>query len=130
MLAARDTRDACEAVFREAGAQAHDSGLSWAALANILGLAGGGSAHFLFGPGREDRLARHRQRAEQRAVRQPAVEMPPGISVEVAASRLGVSPTTVRRRIQAGSLRASVVTSAGGRTKLLVDERDAPAARA
>lgn len=122
VLAARDLRDILEEVYLDAGAAAHDAGMSWAAIAAALGLSGAGSAHFLFGDGRQERLDKLRQRTARAKVDPPPHV--PGISVDEAAARLGVSPATLRRRIASGHIKATLVESPGGRTRWVVDEAD------
>ncbi|MGC4154488.1 MAG: hypothetical protein QM628_15620 [Propionicimonas sp.] len=128
VLAARDLRDALEEVYVDAGAAAHDNGLSWAGLAGILGLSGGGSAHFLFGDGRTARLEKHRRRMGDRTPRAPAAPEVPGIPLPEAAARLGISESTLRRRIDAGKVQATQITTPGGRTRWIVDEAELPKA--
>jgi len=122
LLAARDLRDLAEAAYLDAGRTAHERGLTYAAMAEVLGLAGAGSAHFTFAPGKEARLARLRRGGTLVEPSAPADQ----ITVAEAARRLGISTSTARRQIESGDLPAVAVPLPSGRTRWMISAADVP----
>lgn len=103
----------------------HESGLTWAALAEAAGLKSTENARFRayrgrgadglppsivhrFGPGG------YKRRSEDQ------IEKPPGLNVSEAAKVLGISRQALYKRIEAGKV--NTTTDSVGRTRVLLDD--------